>query len=122
MNKLAKITGVAMLSVGLLAGCQSKEEKLLQGTWENSNGYETLTFDENTVATKFVDGSGSEREFEVKKGKKDRHIIIIEKYKKDEDDVGKDFDSETEFKVSKDGKTLWRTVGNQYYEKIEDEK
>ncbi|RIO71706.1 hypothetical protein [Mammaliicoccus sp. M-M49] len=27
MNKLAKITGIAMLSVGLLAGCQNKEEK-----------------------------------------------------------------------------------------------
>lgn len=27
MNKLAKILGIVMLSVGLLAGCQNKEEK-----------------------------------------------------------------------------------------------
>lgn len=119
MNKLAKITGVALLSVGLLAGCQSKEEKLLQGKWEHSLGHETRTFKEDTVSSKFSDGSGSERKFEAKKGKKDNQIIIIEKFDKKSGDH-RTFDSEETYKLSEDKNTLWQESGDYFYERVED--
>lgn len=119
MNKLAKITGVAMLSVGLLAGCQSKEEKLLQGKWEHSYGHEVRTFTGDKVSSKFTDGSGSERKFEAKKGKKNNEIIIIEKYDKKSGD-NSTFDSEETYKLSEDKNTLWEESGGYFYERIEE--
>lgn len=119
MNKLTKITGVAMLSIGLLAGCQSKEEKALQGTWETRGAIETLTFDKNTMTREYIDGSGGIKDFEVKDVKDNGDFTLVEKSKKSN---GDSFDGDTEylFKFSGDKEKLFMLHSDKYYTKKHD--
>lgn len=105
-----------VMSVLVLSGCQSKEEKALQGTWQSSLGGMYLTFDRGTVQTKFVDGSGSEDEYKIEKLKVDREFAIITT---SEDTNGKKIEKELHYKISKDGKTLWVLHTDNYYDKVE---
>lgn len=119
MKKLNILMVLMLMSVLVLTGCQPKEEKVLQGTWQNSIGGMYLTFDRGTVQTKFVDGSDSEDEYKIKKLKKDREFAIITT---SEDPNGKMIDTEMQYKISKDGKTLWVLHTDNYYDKVEEPK
>ncbi|QYG30078.1 hypothetical protein K0O13_08180 [Mammaliicoccus sciuri] len=50
MNKLAKITGITMLSVGLLAACGNKDTSELNGEWANINSdFKDMVIKDNTI-------------------------------------------------------------------------
>lgn len=117
MKKHFKIVSVAFLSIGILTGCQSKEEKALQGTWEFSQGGLSLTFDRGTLEEKFVDGSGTEKKYEIKDRKDNGEFTVIEHSKHPN---GKKLINKHIYKLSKDKKTLWEKHSDYYYEKVED--
>ncbi|WP_323705909.1 hypothetical protein P3U41_05765 [Mammaliicoccus sciuri] len=116
MKKHFKIVSVTLLSIGILTGCQSKEEKAIQGTWEHSQGGVSLTFDNGKLEQKFSDGSGSEKDYEVKNQKKNGEFTVIESSKNSK---GKNRRSEYIYKLSKNGKTLWVKNADFFYEKVE---
>lgn len=60
----------------LLAGCQSKKEKFIEGEWENENGAKVI-FDDNKIQYN-VDGEKSKkRKFKIRKNNED-NIIMAE--------------------------------------------
>lgn len=60
----------------LLAGCQSKKEKFLQGEWENENE-EKIVFDGNKTYYDVNGEKSKEHKFKVRKNNDD-NIIIVE--------------------------------------------
>lgn len=121
MNKLAKITGVALLSVGLLAGCQSKEEKLLQGKWENSSGAQLMKIEGDKITSIQLDGSKNVRDFEVEKGK-NKNEIALYLYAEEYGGEKKEKADAMIYEVSDDKKTLTskNSIKPHKYTKIED--
>lgn len=108
MNKLTKITGVAMLSVGLLAGCGSKDTSEINGEWANINSdfkdmlikdnkikyYENDVRDiedEETCKIKVVNQEKKKYHFDCDKNQydvgidKDGEIMSVLKYDKNEE-------------------------------------
>lgn len=116
MNKLTKITGITMLSIALLTGCQSKEEKALQGVWINQNSTEKLTIKDNTIEYEYIDGSSDKNEFEIKDVKKNGNFTLVRKHRKAN---GDNYDADTEYlyRLSTDGKKLFKPEGSTYYVK-----
>ncbi|MBF0793330.1 hypothetical protein [Mammaliicoccus lentus] len=118
MNKLTKITGITMLSIALLTGCQSKEEKALQGVWINQNVTEKITIKDDTIEYEFIDGSSAKNEFEIKDVKKNGNFTLVRKHRKAN---GDNYDADTEYlyRLSTDGKKLFEPEGTLYYYKDE---
>ncbi|GAB1611538.1 hypothetical protein HB162lentus_01820 [Mammaliicoccus lentus] len=60
----------------LLAGCQSKKEKFIQGEWENENGAKVI-FDDNKIQYD-VDGEKSKKhKFKIRENN-EKNIIMVE--------------------------------------------
>ena len=59
----------------LLAGCQSKKEKFIQGEWENENGAKVI-FDDNKIQYD-VDGEKSKKhKFKIRENN-EKNIIMV---------------------------------------------
>ncbi|STY75768.1 Uncharacterised protein [Macrococcoides caseolyticum] len=117
-NILILITSL-FLSIASLAGCQSSQDKMIQGEWKSSLNHQTFIFNDGTMQVKYIDGSGGEYDYHIDNIKDNRNFSIIKE--KAFNSGTKAEDHEIKVKMSKDGKTMWDMTsgGDYFYEKVE---